>query len=545
MYKNKYLKYKNKYFKLYNQYGGFKLNDISDEKNIFSKIIHFLEIETTNNNSLLKLYNKLLKYVNNYNDFKNYYNKLLQSLYEIDEDIIIIDNTIETQTKYTSFIQNLTLYLDILNKIDFYDIFLSYKINIYDIYNININNKILITTLNKSFYKITEIKIPDLITKIVTNSNRKKMIEYLLTLYTINTEYYHIEYSSFIYISFIIEFEYFLIIYSRYPYNYNEDGKRSLNDFKILWDTNEILSTIYNKKFKDNIVDILIDYIDKIEKLYEQFINKLEQKFKDTYEDFDNTQFYNISHIEDYSHLNYEFFKAKDKLDTIIDTIEEIYPTYNPQSNSFFDYVFSNNNSCSCISYTMIDFYLLSRLHLTNFVLFLQKKVEIHKIDETKDDDTKLEEVSVYNKPNTQQKLYLRLPATHWSTLYREDNGDIVNIRVSPELSLSINIERNDKLNIFLGFFIVVVDRYLEILYYNDNDFIDIKNIKSKKLYNQLIKMINIGLLENIINVIKQNNIQIDINIEKQIKYLESIFNIEKLTQYKFTYEIDEIRKRI
>ena len=57
--------------------------------------------------------------------------------------------------------------------------------------------------------------------------------------------------------------------------------------------------------------------------------------------------------------------------------------------------------------------------------------------------------------------------------------------------------------------------------------------------------MINIGLLENIINVIKQNNIQIDINIEKQIKYLESIFNIEKLTQYKFTYEIDEIRKRI
>ena len=127
MYKNKYLKYKNKYFKLYNQYGGFKLNDISDEKNIFSKIIHFLEIETTNNNSLLKLYNKLLKYVNNYNDFKNYYNKLLQSLYEIDEDTIIIDNTIETQTKYTSFIQNLTLYLDILNKIEFYDIFLSYK----------------------------------------------------------------------------------------------------------------------------------------------------------------------------------------------------------------------------------------------------------------------------------------------------------------------------------------------------------------------------------------------------------------------------------
>ena len=131
-----------------------------------------------------------------------------------------------------------------------------------------------------------------------------------------------------------------------------------LNDYKNKWVDN-ITYSIYNKKLTTDINMLLNEYLTFIENYYKSFVDILFSLIPNE----NKTHFYTGENS--YQHLKYENIQSIN-YSTIQKALLKTYPEYNAHQIGFFDLVFSLNNTGSCITFSMLDFYLISRLHIVN-----------------------------------------------------------------------------------------------------------------------------------------------------------------------------------
>jgi len=426
-YNNKYLKYKYKYNLLKKIIGGFKLNDRDVEGSIYIKVENYYKKYETDFNLILKYINILelkklfdfdfdeLLQTTNIEDF-NKLVKITNKLYilgdlEIEENmknvtdginrfIIILKSIIDIIELF-----NIKLYLiEIIKKLvkllseqTNTEELLSEQRNIEELLLKQENTKellILIKELYLYIYNIISKYIEDILNKILNSEDRKKLLNELLKIY-LNKEdkYINIQYAAFVFLSFIIEFELFMITYTKISYNYFKNtpfnyGYENLhnniifnNNYEVKWEGNIVTKIIYNHRFSNYITFILEEYIYYLEETYENFVNELNRFLKQ----YKGTQYlFNDQYGEQYDHLNHDWYdkiienlaleKRNDfnqQLSFFIRNFISKY-RYNTHQTGLFDFVFSLNHTCSCITKTTLKVYLTTRLHLQNYEVILQ-----------------------------------------------------------------------------------------------------------------------------------------------------------------------------
>uniref|UniRef100_A0A6C0H918 DUF4116 domain-containing protein n=1 Tax=viral metagenome TaxID=1070528 RepID=A0A6C0H918_9ZZZZ len=528
--KYKYEKYKKKYLNFkYNLRGGYSLLDKGitreeEETFLYPTFIKYLQQSDKNGETLEKKYNKLLYYINNLEYFYHYKNMIaiinkyivIHNDEETDMDDDDIKMCVEKIIKDIStndinpIYEYSKLNLSDFNELDttefFYKIIIAYiflliknkpedigidkfiktyllsdvkhieivkliseKDNINEIDNININDLFEIIEIISNNTQILYI-----INDILNDTNRQDLIKYFITKYEESNVNYHINYSSLIYLNFILELELFLVIYSIKPYNYFistptnfirtgyyiDTNIKLLNDYKIKWEDNTITYSIYNKKLTTNINMLLDDYLTFIENYYKSFVENLFSLIPIE----SNIDFY--TNEKSYQHLKYENIQSINYLN-IQNALSNTYPIYNSHQLGFFDLVFSLNNTGSCLTYSMLDFYILSRLHIVNLELYLQ----ISNQDNSKDaSHQRIQEL-------------LNVPITHWSTqINNNPNRQIDNFNTT------IKIPSYNKINLFIAFIIEIFDRYDNIMSHftkkHNNDDIICNTYERDNLFN-------------------------------------------------------------
>ena len=86
----------------------------------------------------------------------------------------------------------------------------------------------------------------------------------------------------------------------------------------------------------------------------------------------DSSKFYTDGE-NSYQHLKYEDIENIN-FTNIINGINNL-TEYNTHQIDFFDFVFSLNNTAFCITKSILEFYLVFRLHIVNLQLSLQKDI--------------------------------------------------------------------------------------------------------------------------------------------------------------------------
>jgi hypothetical protein len=382
-YNNKYLKYKLKYNLLKKLIGGFKLTDYQEGF----------------------LYPKMIKY---YTKFQDYFNAILlyinilelKDFFEPDKQKLIKKILQYKKIKDLDFnnITDIKYFLNLLIE----EIKNNFKLKDYnELFEMleelcKLNDIINIKKLYKQVFDKLKIIIEKLLNIILKSDLRKEILKNFFNIFIENKEeHINIQYASFVFLSFFLEFELFLITYSKIPYNYFIKDPFNFqyklwdltyiivfnNNKKKIWETNTTIN-IFNEKFSDNILDILEKYATYLEEVYENFINALYQQYKDI-PDFD-TIFYNNDYERAYDHLNHDWYnkiiqidpKFNQQLSTFFTNYIIKNHKYNTSQVGLFDFVFSLNHTRSCITMTTLKVYFATRLHLPNFHVILQNKKE-------------------------------------------------------------------------------------------------------------------------------------------------------------------------
>ena len=250
------------------------------------------------------------------------------------------------------------------------------------------------------------------------------IIDYLLKEYVSDTEYtekhskiptqinrYHVNFGAFMVLNFIIELELFTLFHSIFPYNTTE--RPSKNTFP----------TIFNKSDRNSIYRVYKDEVDKpfFDKL-DLFTNTLDNLFVKFMEDLIKNicAYFEISSSIilnnfvpsedtsfDYIYVNWKerlinFFQSgyqkksneelKGEINKLISTtiisIEVDDLNYIAEGVGFFSYIFLNYPDKqnvlfgSCITYSIFELYIMSRLHIDAYHLVLlveNEDVNLHK----------------------------------------------------------------------------------------------------------------------------------------------------------------------
>ena len=165
-----------------------------------------------------------------------------------------------------------------------------------------------------------------------------------------------------------------------YNYGYDKDGQNELkidnvyilNNFNTTWTDDITTQLFFNVLLDNNIFNILNKYLCKIEKLYKDFIDSLIDKLCNGSE-CNRSDFYKTPNdIGDYRHLKYDKINKYQK--EIFDHISKLNfdIKYNTEHYSLFSYVFLLNNTASCLSNTIIEFYIASRLRINDLQLIIK-----------------------------------------------------------------------------------------------------------------------------------------------------------------------------
>jgi hypothetical protein len=323
--------------------------------------------------------------------------------------------------------------------------------------NIEFYNKYLKIINDYSENKETNkppIKTIDEIIEYFESDNHKQILTYLLDKFIeddlIN---YHVQYTSLIFLSFIIELELFMVCYSIVPYNTitNPDN----NNLNIEWASSTKKPTYY-KLLDSDIISLFNKYTCSLELKYKEYIdtligvlieNKDEIKIKKIfYKDNKDNKF-------DYRHINHDWINRL-KLENIFDdnvisklikkTLDKINFKYNAMINGLFDLIFSNFEA-SCLTKSLIELYYLSRSHINYESLYLNLEIK-----------TSL-------KYLTHETLHesLNTTCTHWSCSCMKTD-----IRSIYEDKIKLTFENKDEILISLIFF--TYDEYYYYFRYRD-----------------------------------------------------------------------------
>jgi len=188
---------------------------------------------------------------------------------------------------------------------------------------------------------------------------------------------YHVQFSALIFISFIIELELFMILYSIVPYNTNEN--KDNNDMYSNWISIGRVKPIYKLYLKDDIIEVFKEFTCALEHKYKIFIEAFTKEINSSRNEEDikkfNDIFYKKDYNYDYRHIKRDWMeKLENKLNisksNIIIKLNNILKVkftslfYDPTPLGLFDYVFYGEDKGSCITFSLLEFYFLSRLHI-------------------------------------------------------------------------------------------------------------------------------------------------------------------------------------
>ena len=393
-YKNKYLKYKIKYNNLKKIIGGFRLNDIKYENYLYNQVKTYL-------NHFKIQFKHIITYINliQYKVFYNYNNDV-----DVDDRVIQLLTLNQKETQYI-FSTNKQLYLQNILK-EYISGLRPELTDIPELKHINDDEKegYDFEQFFQEYFKI----ILDYINNILKSEGRTKILTYLFEIYLSNKpEHINLQYAAFVYLSFLLEFELFIMTYCIHSYNYfisepynypytqptNQNDIIFNNDFNIQWDRPRDIPTIftksvYNKRFKNNIISIFEEYIKYLEDFYKDFIAYLAEQIGEKY----YSLFYKDNSKKEYDHIKHDWYekinerRRKDEgrqederkpinLNNIMNEFirNEKKHGYNTHQIGLFDFVFGLNNTRSCITLTTLKIYLASRLHIKDINLQLQR----------------------------------------------------------------------------------------------------------------------------------------------------------------------------
>ena len=257
-------------------------------------------------------------------------------------------------------------------------------------------------------------------------------------------EKYHIVFAALMYINYFIELELFELIYNNYTYNI--ESCENKNNYKSIFEND--VSTNLTRIYKINILDHFTIYSklkyfsEELDKIFYNFMETLIYKLSKTLEK-------NISDIKfaitgnnnstNYDHIDITWkdklcykdtvSRHKDSCINIINsTIKDVLlhyfkdnTKYIAEGVGFFGFIYlkfysdmntpdiNKNMFGSCITFSLLEFYFMSRLHISGEKIVL--------LLETRDE----------NKPHTYWKYTQKsvgMSLTHWATLFELSSGD-------------------------------------------------------------------------------------------------------------------------
>jgi hypothetical protein len=218
---------------------------------------------------------------------------------------------------------------------------------------------------------------------------------------------YHINFGALMFLSFIIELELFTLFHSIIEYNTVSFPEK--NNVASLWDDTEIIKKLMATKtriYNDNIDLPLIKKLEyfatSIDKLFDEFMEKLISIISLAYSKPKNEILMQIVPIEHKKHIaniyDYIYIDWKERLIKFIGSdiksmLNQIIKVcmkdleiknleYITDATGFFSYMFLNNPYLknkfygSCITYSNIELYIMSRLHINaiNLRLLLENE---------------------------------------------------------------------------------------------------------------------------------------------------------------------------
>jgi len=312
-------------------------------------------------------------------------------------------------------------------------------------------------SIDKDANKINETKTDEII-EIFENPEHQTLLEDLLQNYiNDDLENYHVQFTSLIFISFILELELFMILYSIIPYNTHT--KPDNNNIFIDWINYNNTKTIYDNLLDNNIIKLFNKFTCELELKYKNFVEQFIKGFEISSE-FENIKklFYK-DEKNDYRHINKDWISKLDCDQHIIfflnNVLKKYSANYDPTPMGLFDYIFYKKEYGSCITFSMLEFYLLSRLHIKHDELYLDiesKYNDIHDI-------------------HSSTQYHINSVCSHWTCTFLNNKTRSIHKKYR-------YFSLKNKAEILYSFIFVIYDRYD---YYNDNF---IKNLKLKYFIN-------------------------------------------------------------
>jgi len=359
IYQNKYLKYKNKFINLRKQIDEF--NIINEDR----KIEDF--VDPINKNKYLNLQNKLKQYGG-------------YSLSDENPDFILgkLLKIIRPNAKYFDF-------KDETHKITDFDTTLKFFMENKD-YNSIIEYLLKLYKYNDSYKQIFRKK--DITDK---DGNIIKEGEIFYTS-DIDVHPYHINFGALMFLSFIIEIEIFTLFHSLIGYNTTDHS--TVNTLKTAFCARADVCSptrIYKPSVNLSIVDKLKLFAKTLDDVFNEFMKSLVTNIADIYKRSYDEILSTIVPLEHYMHVkdtfDFIYVDWKDRLVKLVGqdrsmigninkiiyisiaTIENKDANYIAEGTGFFSFIFMNYPGNpdvlfgNCITYSMFELYIMSRLH--------------------------------------------------------------------------------------------------------------------------------------------------------------------------------------
>ena len=326
----------------------------------------------------------------------------------------------------------------------------------------------------------------------------------------------HINFGALIFISFLLELELFMITNSNVGYNYFDKGKEYLHNkncsatfcdslnvcsfyrvYKnILLNNPEKLLDIFTQKLDNLFTNYMNTFITGIYSKYNPGIDVEDSEIKKIYELIVPTKYkHHQKNTFDYIHINWKnllvnYINDNFKEDTtdningeiniILERTMNKYQSkdmqYIAEGTGFFSFIFLNfpgydqiKNFGSCITYSMLEIYIMSRLHINpkNINLVIEKQLP----------DDRPHGIWKY----TQSGLG-NINLSHWSTSFDFSNNKLVfRSTIGPEFKLVKKINISEKNLIFKALIYPNLDSY--------NYFLKSCNYPNKKHLKEFINL--------------------------------------------------------
>lgn len=382
---------------------------------------------------------------------------------------------------------------------------------------------------------------------------RDMYVQNLDNSYMDNIIPYHINIAALIFISFLTEFELFTLVYTTIQYNTEKQQNNYLKSIFYMHLDKTTPSRIFKEKLKTmNLIDILNDFTDTLDEQFKTFMISLIEKLS---YNLNTTRLFIYKLIvsdinnESYKDNNYTniFANWKDKIkelyaseqhnkidieinNAIKDAMQKIQTQnliFNAEGTGFFGYIFmqykdGRHNYGSCITYSLFEIYIMTRLFING------KNINL-RIEKTQ------QQVHPY-WTNTRNGLD-SINVTHWATNYKLTSATFNLRSVSEPLKL-YNL-CTDLKYIFKAFIYPIYDSYN--IYTNS-----LQNHTASTKISRFIKN-RISLFDDILKTQEAaqkpsySNAILMCNEKYQEKWIELWNNlIIKLTNIAATYSIDD-----